>query len=135
METPGLLSFLEELESHCQTIAIATFLNSHGEHLAIDIKRRQKKVIYGTDWDIKEFFMNELIKGSNPHGTLVLRSFTSEIDEFTKLPIKELRGYIIKSNGQDLEFEKIPAHSMFACQNTDHKTGDPLPLEQAVRYC
>lgn len=135
METPGLVSFLQELESHCQTSAIATFLNSQGQHLAIDMKRRQKKVVYGNDWDIREFFMNELLEGANPHGTLVLRSFTSEIDAFTQLPIKELRGYIIKSNGLDLEFEKIPAHSMFACQNTDHKTGEPLPLEQAVRYC
>ena len=135
MQTPGLISFLQELESHCQTIAIATFLNSDGQPLVIDIKRRGKKVVYGTKRDIKELFASELLEGADPHGSLILRSFTPEIDEFTQLPIKELRGYVLRSNGDDLEFEKIPAHSMFACQNTDHKTGEPLPLEQAVRYC
>lgn len=135
MPESGVSSFLQELESHCNSNAIATLLNSDGESLVIDLKRRGQKVTYGASWDIKELFMSQLVVGCNPYGSLILRSFTSEVDEYTQLPIKELRGYVLKSDGNDLEFEKLPPNAMFACHNTDAETGEPLPLEQSVRYC
>lgn len=135
MQRPGVNSFLAELESHCLSIAIVTFLDSEGEPLVIDLERLGQEVIYGDDWGTKELFIAKLLVSCKPSGSLVMRSFTTEIDEFSQLPIKELRGYVLKNYRNDLEFEKLPPHTMFACHNTDAETGEPLPLEQAVRYC
>lgn len=135
MPIPGVQSFLQELESHCCLRAIATFLDSAGKPLVIKLERQGQQVNYGEYWGIKELFVAQLLVGCNPSGSLILRSFTREIDEFTQLPIKELRGYVLKGDGDDLEFEKLSPQSMFACHNTDAETGEPLALEQAVRYC
>ncbi|MFW6357918.1 MAG: hypothetical protein ACOC0N_01680 [Chroococcales cyanobacterium] len=135
MPRQGVNLFLRELESHCLDKAIATFLNSEGEAFVIELKRRGKWVKYGNQWGKKAQFIDLLLSGTKPSGSLVLRSFTSEFDELTQLPIKELRGYVLSHWGSDLEFEKLPPNIMFACQNTDAKTGEPLPLEQSVRYC
>ncbi len=53
----------------------------------------------------------------------------------TQLPIKELRGYLLTATGDRLKLETISPETMFACQNTDAQTGEPLALEQSVRYC
>lgn len=131
----GVELFLQELESHCSSMAIATFLDSDGEPFVINLERQDSQITYGEEWGIKELFIAKLLTGCNPSGSLVLRSFTSEIDEFTQLPIKELRGYVLQANGDELDFEKLPPNVMFACHNTDAETGEPLPLEQSVRYC
>ncbi|HEY9665545.1 MAG TPA: hypothetical protein V6C91_02010 [Coleofasciculaceae cyanobacterium] len=135
MLAPGIGTFLQELESHCRWKAIVTFLDSNGESLVVELERQGENVKYGKNWGVKELFVAKLLVGCNPSGSLILRSFTEEIDELTQLPIKELRGYILKGYRNDLEFEKIPPTSMFACHNTNAATGEPLPLEQAVRYC
>lgn len=127
--------FLQELESHCQTTAIVTFMNSSGEPYVVDLKRDADRIHYGYHSNIKKIFAQKIMSGCNPSGSVILRSFTSEIDVLTKLPYKELRGYILERRGNNLVFEKLSPEMMFACQNTDAETGEPLPLEQAVRYC
>ncbi|MBR8827779.1 MAG: hypothetical protein DSM107014_07710 [Gomphosphaeria aponina SAG 52.96 = DSM 107014] len=127
--------FLNELESHCSSTAIATFLNNQEQPFVIDLRRKHNRVIYGYQKGHKELFLNKLIFDTQPHASLILRSFTPEIDELTNLPLKEIRGYIIRRQGEELVFEKISPTMMFACQNTDAETGEPLPLEQSVRYC
>lgn len=131
----GLEQFLQELESHCSGKAIATFLNSEGECFVVDLIREPDEVKYGYDPQIKALFSQKIRQGCDPHGSLILRSFTAEIDRLTRLPYKELRGYILKSIDDRLEFEKLSPEMLFACQNTDAQTGEPLPLEQSVRYC
>lgn len=135
MSVPGMSSFLYELESYCFSVAIVTFLDSNSEPMVITLTRQGQQVTYGDEWGIKELFISKLLWDCNPSGSLILRSFTEEIDEFTQLPIKELRGYILKGDGDDLEFEKLSPKAMFACHNTDAQTGEPLALEQSVRYC
>lgn len=135
MDVPRVRMFLQELESHCFSIAIATFLDSDGKPMVIALKREGERVLYGDMWGAKELFIAKLLVGCQPSASLILRSFTSETDELTQLPIKELRGYVLKGNGDNLEFEKLSPNAMFACHNTDAKTGEPLPLEQAIRYC
>ncbi|HEY9599177.1 MAG TPA: hypothetical protein V6D33_16035 [Cyanophyceae cyanobacterium] len=135
MQLFGVQSFLQELESHCSSIAIVTFLDSNSESLSINLKRRGSRVAYGNHWGTKELFIASLLRNCTPSASLVLRTFTDEIDEFSQLPIKELRGYILKSHNNNWAFEKLPPHTMFACHNTDAQTGEPLPMEQAVRYC
>lgn len=135
MQISAVQSFLRELESHCSSIAIVTFLDSHSESLSINLKRQGRRVAYGNYWGTKELFIARLLRNCTPSASLVLRTFTDEIDEFSQLPIKELRGYILKSHNDNWEFKKLPPHTMFACHNTDAQTGEPLPMEQAVRYC
>lgn len=131
----SVIAFINEIESHCYSQAIATFLPSNDQPFVIDLIRKGQKVKYGYRSGMREKFIKKLISECQPIGTLVLRSFTAEIDEITKLPIKELRGYIIDSDGQNWQYQKISSTEMFAAQNTDYRTGEPLPLEQSVRYC
>jgi hypothetical protein len=135
MSASGLNSLLQELESHCDSVALVTFLNSGNEPMVVILKREGEEVTYGDHWGVKETFVANLLGGCIPSASLILRSFTQEVDELTQLPIKELRGYILKGDGYDLEFEKLPPNTMFACHNTNAETGEPLPLEQSVRYC
>jgi hypothetical protein len=131
----SVIAFINEIESHCYSQAIATFLPSNDQPFVIDLVRKGQKVKYGYKSGMREKFIKKLISECQPIGTLVLRSFTAEIDEMTKLPIKELRGYIIDSDGENWQYQKISSTEMFAAQNTDYRTGEPLPLEQSVRYC
>jgi hypothetical protein len=131
----GLDQFLQELESHCPDKAIATFLDSEGQTFVVDLTRKADKVKYGYDRYTKALFRKRISQGCHPYGSLILRSFIDEIDQMTHLPYKELRGYILKCFDHCLEFEKLSPEMLFACQNTDAETGEPLPLEQSVRYC
>lgn len=133
--TQAIQRFLQELETHCKSTAIATFLGSEGKPFVVDLQRQGDRVTYGYEIGIKELFIAKLLGSCNPSGSLILRSFTSEIDEFTQLPIKELRGYVLQRQDNELEFEKLTKEMMFACHNTDAETGEPLALEQSVRYC
>jgi hypothetical protein len=135
MTIKGLNQLLAELESHCPKQAIVTFLGSDGQNFAINLYRQGSQVSYGEQEHTKELFLRQIQSQCNPIGSIILRSFTPEIDPMTQLPIKELRGYILKRQGDRLEFEKISPETMFACQNTDAQTGEPLALEQSVRYC
>lgn len=131
----SLSSLLFELESYCNSSAIVTFLDSDGEVFVVDLERKKQKVIYGYQKGVKELFMFRLSKGVKNQASIILRSFTDEIDEYTNLPIKELRGYILQREDDRIEFTKISAKMMFACHNTDAQTGEPRSLEQSVRYC
>lgn len=130
------LSFLfSELESHCHSSAILTFLDSEGEVFIIDLNRKGNKVKYGYEIGVKEQLILSLVNGVTSNASIILRSFTNEIDQYTNLPIKELRGYLLKREGNGIEFEKLSSNMMFACHNTDAETGQPRSLEQSVRYC
>jgi hypothetical protein len=135
MSENSLVAFLAELESHCSSTAIATFLDSEGQVFVIDLNRHGNSISYGYKVGDEGEFINRLLWRCNPQASLILRSFTAEIDNLTKLPIKELRGYVVKNTNNTLEFEKLSPTMMFACYNTDAETGEPLPLEQSIRYC
>ncbi len=135
MKLQGLNEFLALLESHCHSRALLTFLGSDGQSLEIDLYRQGTQVTYGLEAHTKELFLRQLQTQCDPVASIVLRSFTGEIDPISQLPIKELRGYLLKRQGDRLEEEKLSPEKMFACQNTDAKTGEPLALEQSVRYC
>lgn len=131
----SLSSLLLELESHCTSSAIVTFLDSDGEVFVVDLERKKNQVKYGYQKGIKEVFMLRLLRGVKSQASIILRSFTDEVDQYTNLPIKELRGYILRKEDDRIEFTKISAKMMFACHNTDAETGEPRSLEQSVRYC
>lgn len=135
MKLQGLNQLLAELELHCYQRAIVTFLGSDGQPLAIDLDRQGTQVTYGSEPYTKELLVRQIQSQCDPVASIILRSFTAEIDPIAGLPIKELRGYTLKRQGNQLEFEKLSPEKMFACQNTDAQSGEPLPLEQSVRYC
>jgi hypothetical protein len=129
----GVMALVQEIESHCLGKAIVTFLCQEDQVVVYELQRENESIRYRNSDRVQ--FIIHLLRGSNPFGSIVLRSFTSQKDELTQLPIKELRGYFLEGNGTDLSFEKLSPEAMFACQNTDVKTGEPLPLEQGVKYC
>ena len=130
-----LSSLLIELESHCQSTAIVTFLNSDGEVFVVDLNRKQNKIKYGYEPHVKQEFIWRLSQGVKTTGSIILRSFTDEVDEYTNLPVKELRGYHLTRQCDRIEFDKLSPQMMFACHNTVVNTGEPRSLEQSVRYC
>ncbi len=127
--------FLAEIESHCYQHSIVTFLKSDGEVSIYDLELFGNIFLYNRHPKNRKKFISELLNYSTPVGSVVLRSFTAEIDQLTKFPVKELRGYVLRGYEHYLAFEKLPPETMFACQNTDAETGGPLPLEQSVKYC
>ncbi len=135
MTLPGIGEFLQELESHCHSNAIATFVGSDSEPFVVDLQREGDWVRYGDRDGVKATFIRKLANECTPMGSLILRSFTAETDDVTQLPIKELRGYVLQQDSDRFEFEKLSSETMFACHNTDAQTGEPLALEQSVRYC
>ena len=86
----SLFDFIQEIESHCITTAIATFLDTEGEIFVVDLQRDNNYIKYVYKSYIKEQFLFRLQNGVRPNASLILRSFTSEINKFTKLPVKEL---------------------------------------------
>lgn len=135
MSDNSLVVFLAELESHCFSSAIVTLLDSDHQVFVIDLHRHGNSISYGYNVGHKDEFIQRLLWGCEPQASLILRSFTAEVDELTNLPVKEIRGYVVKKLNHKLKFEKLSPSMMFACYNTDAETGEPLPLEQAIRYC
>lgn len=135
MTLQGLNQCLTLLESHCHSSGLG-FLGSDGQSWAIEVDHSPgTKVTYGLEAHTKELFLRQLQTQCNPVAAIFWRSFTAEIDPLSQLPIKELRGYVLKRQGDQLEEEKLSPEKMLACQNTDAQTGEPLALEQSVRYC
>jgi hypothetical protein len=67
--------------------------------------------------------------------TILLRSFRREIDEITRLPIKEIRGYIARIEGLHLKFTQLSARELLEAYTEDPKTGKALEPEPAVIFC
>jgi hypothetical protein len=65
----------------------------------------------------------------------LLRSFTAEKDPESKLPVKEIRGYVIVVAEQDITYQKLLPDDMFWASTTDARTGERISMEKAVRYC
>ncbi len=131
MENYGLHNFIREIELYCYTTAIVTFVTMDGKELMLDLQRKGDKVKYGYQRHAKEQFMARLLQG----GSLILRSFTEERDAESQLPIKELRGYVVTAQDQDLSFVRLLPDDLFWASNTDAITGEKLPPQRAVRYC
>lgn len=60
MKIQGLNEFLEELESHCHSKAIATFVGSDGDRFVVDLERKGNRVRYGYEPEVKELFVTKL---------------------------------------------------------------------------
>jgi len=106
-----------------------------------------------SQWDVKKADNGDLILGTEPNHTLlfwakltrlvyeneqiglILRSFTERIHQPSGWPIKELRGFALKREGSNVTLSCLPLGYLFAAQNTDSKTGEPLTPETAVEYC
>ena len=105
MTPQGLNKFLALLESHCHSSGLR-FLGSDWQSLAIEVDRQRTQVTYGYEAHTKELFLRQLQTQSDPVASIVLRSFTDVIDPISQLPIKELRGYVLKRQGDRLEEKK-----------------------------
>lgn len=128
---------IADIEYYCYSSAQLTIIGTLVETMTLkfDIFRDENaEIVYDLDNYYSPKKMLLMFLHSCQTGGIVLRSLTDEIDEKTGLTIKELRGYFF-SNDPDFLFEKQSPTQMFAAQNTDHQTREPLPLESDVRYC
>lgn len=67
--------------------------------------------------------------------SVILRSFREEVDELTGLPVKEIRGYVITLEGDELKFTQLSAKEVLEMSTADPLTGRKLKPEPAVIYC
>jgi hypothetical protein len=129
LETRHMQVLLEEIESYCYSDAKLTLLTTDKSYYVLDLEREEDNSIsYGTNPEDKFNFLLNLPKG----GVLIIRSYTTELDYETGLPLKELRGMVIKP---DLSFIWLNPKALFNALYTDPNTGEELPIEPAVRYC
>ena len=148
----GLRRFLAEIESHVRSTAILTVaaarlpelgsLDQEGggpRVLSWDVKRlRSGHVVYGANPALWPKFYEWLSRAveSNEVVGVTLRSFTDLVDERTGLPIKELRGYVLRATGEgDVEYRQLSAAELVQAYSRNPLTGEPLEPEPAVVYC
>lgn len=164
-ELAGFREFMEEIERYIYDTAILTISGTKlsrprswsgmsdeviesfgmGLHRAEDIEiikwdaKRLKDgfVVYGSDprlWpDFYGWFRESILKSG--YLTIFVRSFRSEIDEITKLPVKEIRGYIAYIEGDHLRFTQLSAKELAEAYTKDPRTGEALEPEPAVIFC
>ncbi|MEM3253227.1 MAG: hypothetical protein QXS71_02270, partial [Candidatus Micrarchaeaceae archaeon] len=68
---------------------------------------------------------------------IILRSFLDKRDDITKLPIKELRGYIVDFdlNSGNLNYIQVSARKLAESESIDSVTGKAMQPEPSVVYC
>ncbi|MGC8571915.1 MAG: hypothetical protein ACP5LH_01375 [Candidatus Micrarchaeia archaeon] len=66
---------------------------------------------------------------------VILRSFLDKIDDVTKLPFKEIRGYVIEHKKNNIKFKQLSAREVANACSTKAGTNEPLMPEESVIYC
>ncbi|MEM0087091.1 MAG: hypothetical protein QW774_01445 [Candidatus Micrarchaeaceae archaeon] len=138
---PSLDKLLNELESHVYGTAIITFVGAREKEGHIwDAHRQGPNVFFGAEpqqWPA--FYITFLDAAIKNDGTLViiLRSFLDKRDDITKLPIKELRGYIVDFdlNSGNLNYIQVSARKLAESESIDSVTGKAMQPEPSVVYC
>ena len=129
---PWLIDLLGELEKYTYSTSIITFISAiTTQPLSMDLERTGQRIRYGYAPDHKRLLMRMLQTG----GALILRSFLTEIDPASNLPVKELRSWFLLKEGGTVLVNRLDADAMFTASNTDAETGERLPIETSVRYC
>ncbi len=132
-------TLLNEIESHITDAGIITFVNDFFKSAQIwDIHRKDKnKVIYGAEpkqWPLfYQTFFAYLVTSRNC--AIILRSFLTKTDDVTKLPFKEIRGYIVQHNTNDIKFRQLNAREVAYASSTNANTNKPLTPEESIIYC
>jgi len=139
---PGLSAFLGEIDKHVYKAAQLTFsykgeADVRTETWDINRNRRDGRLVFGASPSLWPEFYGRFVEAASGAGFLpvILRSFTNEVDEETGLPVKELRGYVVRvSSGRGLTYEQVSARELAEANNKDPRTGMPLEPEPAVVY-
>lgn len=161
----GLRDFLEEIESHVYENAIFSVLGdrlarprswrnlSDNIIQALNIGLEKIGGLESMKWDIKKMRNGAVVYGSNPklwpdfyewlvesikmnnNLVVILRSFRKEIDEITKLPVKEIRGYITFIQEGSLRYIQLSAEELLEAYTRDPETGERIKPEPSVIYC
>lgn len=102
-----------------------------------DIRRRGRKLYYGYEKTHYLLLVSRIYWciESWGHASLVLRSFTRRYDRRTGLPVKQVRGFLLKRSGGGLKLERVPLEELIWANTTDPETGERLPPEPSVEYC
>jgi len=129
-------AFMYELDKHISSKAILTYLSRNGTE-TWDITRKRGKLFLGTNSSQNARFKSILSKvvRSSQIVSVIVRSFTSEIDPASGFPVKELRGYLLSVENEQLKWYMIDAEDMMESHNTDSISGNKLEPEHSVVYC
>jgi hypothetical protein len=98
---------------------------------------KENLVVYGADpefWpEFYKWLSNSLKKSKTI--SILLRSFTKKVDETTGLPIKEIRGYIVSLEGNNIKYHQLTARELLEAYTRDPETGKRIEPEPAVIFC
>src|ERR1035437_188212 len=112
---------LLELESNCYSRSIIT---SSEEGISTDLERRGPVVLYGTAPHHKMQLCQDLLK--LPYFGMIQRSFLNETHARTKMPYKELRGYLVENTPDGFEWTKQEPSQVKQDMTTDYSTKEPI---------
>ena len=127
--------FLDELAGNIIKKAIITVTPPTEEW---DVRKDRKgKLRFDTDTEQNIYFPLFFYSAIKKAGVLsvILRSFTNLHDSDSKLPIKELRGYVLSLEEGEIDVIPLSAEELFESYGKDASTGKKLPLQPAVIYC
>ena len=102
-----------------------------------DVRRRGGRLYYGYE---KAHYLLLIARiywclENWDYTSLILRSFTGRRDRRTGLPMKQIRGFLLRRRGKELRLEKIPLDDLIWANTTDPETGERIPPEPSVEYC
>lgn len=130
----GFNLLMNEIKKYVYSNGIIT-LSSYGYAQSWDVRREDDKLIFGTEPFHTPMFITRIMNLLFTNGlvSFILRSFTDKKDNETGLPIKELRGYIVKLENNIIKFDQITLEELI----TAHTTYENIRLapEPAVIFC
>ena len=140
MENPPKLDeFLSEIAKHVSAkgamITLSgTFLNKSYSQ-TWDVSWVDGKIQYGLNpYQSLLFstrFYNILSEGQV---SIILRTFTTQIDKITGYPVKEIRGYLVRNNGSKIIWQQLSVSELESACCTNAETDKPIPRETDVVY-
>ncbi|MGC9048255.1 MAG: hypothetical protein ACP5I6_06335 [Caldisphaera sp.] len=141
MEPLDLLNtyFRKKLRGSFIKKAILSFTDYYRENLIFhkwDVNLKNGRLYYG--YDKNHYIWLLSLVGSalimNGNAVIMLRSFLNRYDKKTKLPIKEIRAFILKKE-ESIKINYVKAEEVKWEENHDPITGKELEPEEAVFYC
>ncbi len=102
-----------------------------------DIRRKGGRLYYGYEKAHYLLLISRIYWCLENWGyvSLILRSFTEKRDRRTGLPIKQIRGFLLRRYQKELRLERIPLDELIQANTIDPETGERIPPEPLVEYC
>lgn len=130
----------ERLRRYVYTNAILTIVCGTDEYLYShkwDVRIKGNRAYYGYNFPHYVYLVDRMcwcLERYNYVG-LLLRSFLDKWDEEHDIPFKEIRGYYILKQQDEIRIVPIEIKELYEIMNTDPISMKPLKPEPALVYC